>query len=170
MTRAGAGLRFGAVLVAALACAMPASAAPAHAVSPGAADPGAAPVSARGPIGTVGDAIPEPLHGLRGDSQRGRALVVDRRAGLCLLCHSGPFPEERSPGNLSTDLGGAGARWSEGQLRLRIVDPRRLNHDTLMPPYHRVDGLHRVGEAWRDRPLFTAQQVEDVVAFLMTLR
>jgi len=126
--------------------------------------------SSRGPMATVGDAIPKPLLGLRGDAQRGRALVVDRRAGLCLLCHRGPFPEERTPGDLSTDLAGAGSRWTEGQLRLRIVDAQRLNPDTLMPAYHRVDGLRRVGEAWRDRPLFTAQQVEDVVAFLVTLK
>lgn len=126
--------------------------------------------SSRRPMATVGDAMPEPLRGLRGDAQRGRALVVDRRVGLCLLCHRGPFPEERTPGDLSTDLTGAGSRWTEGQLRLRIVDAQRLNPDTIMPAYHRVDGLHRVGEAWRDRPLFTAQQVEDVVAFLVTLK
>lgn len=130
---------------------------------------GTAPWSRR-PMATAGDAMPEPLRGLRGDAQRGRALVVDRRVGLCLLCHRGPFPEERTPGDLSTDLAGAGSRWTEGQLRLRIVDAQRLNPDTIMPAYHRVDGLHRVGEAWRDRPLFTAQQVEDVVAFLVTLK
>lgn len=131
---------------------------------------GAAALSPHGPVAAVGDAIPEALQGLRGDAQRGRALVVDRRVGMCLLCHRGPFPEERTPGDLSTDLAGAGSRWTEGQLRLRIVDARRLNPDTIMPPYHRVAGLHRVGEAWRDRPLFTAQQVEDVVAFLVTLK
>lgn len=130
---------------------------------------GTVPLS-RGSIAMAGDAISEPLRGLRGDAQRGRALVVDRRVGLCLLCHRGPFPEERTPGDLSTDLAGAGSRWTEGQLRLRIVDAQRLSPDTVMPPYHRVDGLHRVGEAWRGRPLFTAQQVEDVVAFLVTLK
>ena len=135
-----------------------------------AADAGAATATTRGAVAVVGDAIAQPLQGLQGDAQRGRALVADRRVGLCLLCHRGPFPEERTPGDLSTDLAGAGSRWTAGQLRLRIVDARRLNPDTIMPPYHRVDGLHRVGEAWRDRPLFSAQQVEDVVAFLVTLK
>jgi len=118
----------------------------------------------------VGEAIPQALQGLVGDAARGRALVVDRRAGLCLLCHSGPFPEERFQGDLSTDLAGAGARWTPGQLRLRVVDARRLNPDSVMPAYHRTEGLHRVGSAWQGRTVFSAQQVEDVVAYLTTLK
>jgi L-cysteine S-thiosulfotransferase len=118
----------------------------------------------------VGDAIPRSLTGSTGDATRGRAIVVNRQVGLCLLCHAGPFPEERFQGTLAPDLGGAGARWSEGQLRLRLVDSRRLNPNTMMPSFHRIDGLTRVGAAWRDRPILTAQQVEDVVALLRTLR
>jgi sulfur-oxidizing protein SoxX len=89
---------------------------------------------------------------------------------MCLLCHGGPFPEERSPGNLATNLAGAGARWTAGQLRLRIVDSRRIDPQGIMPAYHRTQGLTRVGAAWAGRPLLSAQQVEDVVAFLLTLR
>lgn len=89
---------------------------------------------------------------------------------MCLLCHGGPFPEERSPGNLATNLAGAGARWTAGQLRLRIVDSRRIDPQGIMPAYHRTQGLTRVGAAWAGRPLLGAQQVEDVVAFLLTLR
>ena len=118
----------------------------------------------------VGDALPQPLQGLVGDAARGRALVTDRREGLCLLCHRGPFPEERFQGDLSTDLSGAGARWTPGQLRLRLTDAKRLNPDSVMPAYHRTDGLQRVGSAWQGRPVFSAQQVEDVVAFLASLK
>ena len=75
----------------------------------------------------VGDAIPKPLADKPGDAARGRAIVANRNVGLCLLCHSGPFPEERFQGTLSPSLAGAGGRWSEGQLRLRIVDAARLN-------------------------------------------
>jgi L-cysteine S-thiosulfotransferase len=117
----------------------------------------------------VGDAIPKPLTEMAGDAQRGRAIVADRQVGLCLLCHTGPFPGER-PSTLASNLSGAGSRWSEGQLRLRIVDARRLNPATIMPSYHRVDGLQRVGGAWQGKPVLDAQQVEDVVAFLRTLR
>jgi sulfur-oxidizing protein SoxX len=95
---------------------------------------------------------------------------LDRRLGACLLCHTGPFPEEKFQGDLAPDLSGAGSRWSEGQLRLRLVDATRLNPDTIMPPYYRVDGLVRVGSAWRGKPILTAEQIEDVVAFLLTLR
>jgi sulfur-oxidizing protein SoxX len=116
------------------------------------------------------DALPEPLTGAKGDPARGRAIVASRQVGLCLLCHGGPFPEERFQGNLAPDLTGAGKRWSEGQLRLRIVDSSRLNATTIMPAYHRTEGLVRVAPAWRGKPVLSAQQIEDVVAYLMTLR
>ncbi len=118
----------------------------------------------------VGDAIPASLTGAPGDAARGRAIVGSRTVGLCLLCHSGPFPEERFQGNMAPDLSGAGTRWSEGQLRLRIVDASRLNPRTIMPPFYRVDHLRRVPPAYRDKPVLTAAQVEDVVAYLMTLK
>ncbi len=121
------------------------------------------------PYEVVGDAIPESLTGVRGNPARGRAIVVDRQKGLCLLCHAGPFPEQRFQGNLAPDLTGAGTRWSEGQLRLKIVDSRRLNPATIMPPYYNMDGLVRVGRNWQDKPVLSAEQVEDVVAFLTTL-
>ena len=116
------------------------------------------------------DAIPESLTGAKGDPTRGRAIVASRQIGLCLLCHSGPFPEERFQGNLAPDLRGAGRRWSEGQLRLRIVDSGRLNPFTIMPAYHRTEGLVRVAPAYRGKPVLSAAQIEDVVAFLTTLR
>ena len=118
----------------------------------------------------VSDAIPASLTGKKGDPERGRAIVANRQLGLCLLCHSGPFPEERFQGTMAPDLSGAGARWSEGQLRLRIVDAGRLNAATIMPPYYRVDGLTRVLPAFRGKPILTAEQIEDVVAYLTTLR
>jgi len=126
-------------------------------------------------VSTVGvahaqDAIPRPLTGAKGDPARGRAIVANRQVGLCLLCHSGPFPDERFQGNLAPDLRGAGSRWSEGQLRLRVVDSSRLNPASIMPAYHRTEGLVRVAPAWRGKPVLTAEQIEDVVAFLVTLK
>jgi sulfur-oxidizing protein SoxX len=116
------------------------------------------------------EAIASPLTGTRGDPARGRAIVASRQVGLCLLCHRGPFPEERFQGNLAPDLRGAGARWSEGELRQRIVDSARINPATIMPAYHRTEGLVRVAPAWRGKPILTAEQVEDVVAYLRTLK
>jgi L-cysteine S-thiosulfotransferase len=115
------------------------------------------------------EAIPRSLTGAAGDPARGRAIVTNRQVGMCLLCHTGPFPEERFQGNLAPDLAGAGRRWSEGELRLRIVDSRRIDAATIMPAYHRTEGLVRVAPAWRGKPILSADQVEDVVAFLMTL-
>jgi sulfur-oxidizing protein SoxX len=115
------------------------------------------------------DSIPTSLTGSKGDPARGRAIVTNRHVGLCLLCHSGPFPEERFQGDLAPTLAGAGKRWTEGQLRLRIVDSTRVNPTTIMPSYHRTEGLVRVAPAWRGKPVLSAEQIEDVVAFLMTL-
>ncbi len=118
----------------------------------------------------VRDSIPESLTGTPGDAARGRAIVANRSTGLCLLCHSGPIPEERFQGNLAPSLAGAGARWSEGQLRLRIVDAARLVPDTIMPPYYRLDHLQRVARLFSDKTILSAEQVEDVVAYLATLK
>src|SRR5262245_36464975 len=118
----------------------------------------------------VGSAIPASLTGVPGDAARGRSIVLNRALGLCLLCHSGPFPEERFQGNLAPDLKGTGARLSTGELRMRMVDSRQLNADTIMPAYYALDGLNRVAPAYSGKPLLTAEQIEDVVAFLATLR
>lgn len=121
------------------------------------------------PYEIVGDAIPNSLTGAPGDPARGRAIVI-KRESTCLLCHSGPFPEERFQGDLSPDLKGTGSRWSEGELRLRLVDATRLNPATIMPSYYRVDGLVRVAPNYRGKPILTAEQIEDVVAYLNTLK
>ena len=118
----------------------------------------------------VQDGIPQPLTSTRGDAARGRAIVANRSVGLCLLCHSGPFPEERFQGNLAPSLAEAGARWNEGELRLRIVDAARANPDSIMPPYFRTDGLRNVAKPFVGKTILSAQQVEDVVAYLATLK
>jgi L-cysteine S-thiosulfotransferase len=120
------------------------------------------------PYAVAGDAIPDTLTGTRGDAIRGRALTVER-SSTCILCHSGPFPELAFQGDLAPSLAGSGGRWSEGQLRLRLVDASRLNAATIMPSYYRVDGLSRVGASWRGKPILSAEQIEDIVAYLATL-
>ncbi|XUM24879.1 sulfur oxidation c-type cytochrome SoxX [Bradyrhizobium oligotrophicum S58] len=121
------------------------------------------------PFAITGDGIPHSLTGQSGDATRGRALVV-ARSSTCILCHSGPFPEARFQGDLAPSLAGAGSRSTIPQLRLRLVDASRLNPATIMPSYYRIDGLTRVATAWRDRPILSAEQIEDIVAYLATLR
>ena len=125
---------------------------------------------ATGPLASYrvsGDAIIAPLTAQGGDPARGREIFAGRDAN-CYLCHA--LPGGRFMGNLASPLAGIGTRLSEGQLRLRIVDPARLNRDTIMPSYYRVDGLNQVASAWRGKPILTAQQIEDTVAYLLTLR
>ena len=135
----------------------------------GLALPGNAAAQALQSYAVDGDAIAASLTGAPGDATRGRALVLNRLS-TCILCHSGPFPEEKFQGDLAPDLKGAGSRWSEGQLRLRLVEGSRLNPATIMPSYYRIDGLIRVGPAWRGKPILSAEQIEDIVAYLASLR
>ena len=116
-----------------------------------------------------GDVIREPLAPAPGDTARGRDILMGRD-GNCLLCHAVPETGARFMGNLALPLSGVGARLNAGQLRLRIVDSRRLNPETIMPSYYRVEGLNQVAATWRGKPVLTAQQVEDAVAYLLTLR
>jgi len=134
-----------------------------------AALPALATAQALAPYDIEGDGITSSLTGQPGDAVRGRALVAER-SSTCLLCHSGPLPEVRFQGDLAPNLARAGSRWSIAQLRLRLVDASKLNPATIMPSYYRVDGLIRVGRSFRDKPILTAEQIEDIVAYLATLR
>jgi sulfur-oxidizing protein SoxX len=116
------------------------------------------------------EAITTPLTAQAGDVNRGREIASSRQIGMCILCHQIPNSSDKFQGDIATQLAGAGARWSVPQLRLRVVDSRRLNADSVMPAYHKVAGLSRVGAPWRDKPILDAQQVEDVVAWLATLK
>lgn len=117
-----------------------------------------------------GDSIVNPLTATPGDAVKGRVIVASRQTGLCLLCHSGPFPEERFQGNLAPDIGLSIGRLSEAQLRARIVDPSRFNPDTIMPSYYRAEGLNRVASKFEGQPILSGQEIEDIVAFLVSLK
>lgn len=121
------------------------------------------------PYRVEGDAVPEPLTRVAGDAAQGREILAGRD-GNCLLCHAVPETGARFMGNVASPLSGVGARLSAGQLRLRIVDPSLVDRATIMPAYYRVQGLNRVAGAYRGKPILTAQQVEDTVAYLLTLR
>ena len=121
------------------------------------------------PYRVENDAIRGPLAAAPGDATRGREIVFGRESN-CLLCHVVPEAGTRAMGNLAQPLGGTGARLGEGRLRLQIVDSMRLNPQTIMPSYYRVDGMNQVAASLRGKPVLTAQQVEDVVAYLLTLR
>jgi len=116
-----------------------------------------------------GRSIPAPLTDTPGDPARGRQIAVDRTRGNCLACHALPVPE-RLQGNVGPDLAGVAGRLSPGEIRLRIVNPRAANPDTTMPAYFRVDGLYRVRADMVGRPVLTAAEIEDLIAYLATLR
>lgn len=125
---------------------------------------------ATAPAARAESSLPRPPGVAPGDPERGRELVADRQRGLCLLCHSAPVGDARQQGNLAPPLAGVGGRLDEAELRLRIHDSRRVNPASLMPAYGVADAAPRVAQAWRGKTIFSAQQIEDVVAWLVTLK
>ncbi|ANJ00761.1 sulfur oxidation c-type cytochrome SoxX [Polynucleobacter wuianus] len=117
----------------------------------------------------VNGVIDQPLTVIPGDALRGRTIVASRQTGLCLLCHSGPFPEERFQGNLAPELSSSVARYTAPQLRARIVDTSHFNSNTIMPAYYRTDLLNRVAPKFVGQTILSGQEIEDVVAFLLSL-
>jgi len=120
-------------------------------------------------IRVVGDGVPEPVAD-RGEASRGRALIVKREAANCVLCHAVPEPAVRFSGNVGPSLAGVASRLSVAQLRLRVADNMRVNPNTVMPSYYKIDGLDRVATQYSGKPVLSAQEVEDVVAWLGTLQ
>ncbi|MBM9595490.1 sulfur oxidation c-type cytochrome SoxX [Roseitranquillus sediminis] len=117
----------------------------------------------------VEGAIPQPLTDSPGNPARGRQIVRDLDKATCLICHPMPIPEEPNHGQIGPSLTGVGARYTPGELRLRLVDPKALNPDTVMPSYHRGEDLYRVLDRFENKPIYSAQEVEDVVAYLASL-
>ena len=110
------------------------------------------------------------MTGQPGDPANGRKLAINRKQGNRLACHVLPIPEQPFHGDVGPDLSEAGGTLSEGELRLRVVDSKVLNPDTIMPAFYRNDGFHRVLKQFQGKTVLSAQQVEDVVAYLMTLK
>lgn len=117
----------------------------------------------------VDGTIPSSLTGMPGDAENGRKVVINRKKGNCLACHKMPIPEEQFHGETGPDLAGVGATYSEADLRMRLVDPKALNPDTMMPSFYKT-GQHRVLKAFEGKTILSAQEVEDIVAYLMTLK
>nr|VFJ67918.1 MAG: sulfur oxidation c-type cytochrome SoxX [Candidatus Kentron sp. DK] len=114
--------------------------------------------------------IPDSLTGKPGDPDKGRALAIQRKKGNCLACHAMPIPEEEDHGNTGPDLAQVASRLTVPLLRLRVVDPKRVNPETMMQAFYKIDGLHRVAKKFQGKPILTAEEVEDVVAYLATLQ
>ena len=112
----------------------------------------------------------EPSSALTFGLLRGREVAFNRERGNCIVCHVMSGADARSHGNVGPSLEGVAGRLGEGQMRLRLIDSRRLNPASLMPSYYRVDGLTRVARQYAGKPVLAAQEIEDVLAYLMTLR
>jgi sulfur-oxidizing protein SoxX len=130
----------------------------------------ALPIFSQAQVVWTGDAVQTALSPNPGDPIKGRAIVTSRQAGLCILCHSGPFPEERFQGNLAPDLRLSIANLSAGQLRARLVDPTQSNPNTIMPAYFKIEHLQRVAPQFTGKTVLTGQEIEDVLAYLLTIK
>jgi len=118
----------------------------------------------------VGDGIPKSLTGKPGNAKKGRATAIHRKKGNCLACHTMPAPEQADHGNIGPDLNGVGSRYKLAELRLRLVSAKTLNPDTIMPSFYLKSGFHRVQKKWQGKTIISAQDVEDILAYLVTLK
>ena len=106
--------------------------------------------------------------GPAGDASRGRAVFAAREGGHCVLCHHAPGMAPH--GDVGPSLSGVGSRLSPDEIRFRIVDITRIQPEAVMPAFHRTSALSRVAPSYAGRPVLTAAQVEDLVAYLGSLR
>ncbi|MGX0877165.1 sulfur-oxidizing protein SoxX [Roseovarius sp. MBR-154] len=144
----------------------------------GAATGAAAADIAPGEVPFEDGAVTVSLTGVPGDAARGREVVGNKSLGNCVACHANsdmsdiPFHGEIGP-----MLDGVGERWSEAELRGIVANAKMMFPGSMMPSFYRVDGFTRPGNAYTGEaaddsfgPLLTAQQIEDVVAYLATLK
>lgn len=117
-----------------------------------------------------GNSIPQSFTGKSGNAQNGKKLFVHRKKGNCLTCHTAPIPEEQFHGKVGPDLAGVAERMSEGEIRLRIVDPKLSNPATPMMAFYKTHGLKQVNKKFIGKPMLNEQELEDIVAYLMTLK
>jgi sulfur-oxidizing protein SoxX len=122
--------------------------------------------------------IADSLTGTPGDPVAGREVLGSRSLGNCVACHQiTEMSDVPFHGEIGPMLDGAGSRWSEAELRGIVVNAKMMFPESLMPSFYRTDGYTRPGNAFTGEaadstfgPLLTAQQVEDVVAYLMTFK
>ncbi len=119
----------------------------------------------------VDDGVPQSLTGKPGDAERGRKVIINRKQGNCLACHAiSVLASEPFHGEIGPSLDGVAERYSEAQLRLILINAKAVFPDTIMPAFYRNDGFTRVMKKFRGKTILTAQQVEDVLAFLKALK
>jgi len=117
----------------------------------------------------VDDTIPASLTGKAGDAVNGKKVAINRKKGNCLACHAMPIPEQQFHGQTGPDLHGIGSHQSAAELRMRMVDAKVINPDTMMPSFYKT-GQHRVLKKFEGKTILSAQEVEDVVAYLLTIK
>jgi sulfur-oxidizing protein SoxX len=126
---------------------------------------------ARGTSPSEASGVTRSLTGALGDPQRGRATMINPDKGNCIACHRiAALSAEPAHGDLGPTLNNIASRYTEAQLRQLVINAQSLYPNTIMPAYHIADGLERVASAYAGKPILSADEVEDVVAFLKTLR
>ena len=117
-----------------------------------------------------GIAIKNSLTGKKGDPAAGRKVAAITNKGNCLACHELPIPEEQFHGKVGPNLTGVANRMTEGQIRMRVVNPKRTNPATIMPSFYKVDGLANVRKGFEGKPMLSGEEIEDLVAYLSSLK
>ena len=122
-------------------------------------------------LDVVDGALPKSLTSAPGSADAGQQVFLNRTLGNCLACHQvSSLKSEEFHGQVGPSLDGVASRYSEAQLRLIVANPKLIFADTVMPAFYRNEGLNRVRPEFVGKSILTAAQVEDVVAFLETLK
>ncbi len=116
-------------------------------------------------------AVTASLTGVAGDAANGRKLFANRKLGNCLACHqNNDYLEQAFHGEVGPPLTGVADRWEEAELRGIVSNPKNTFEGTIMPAFYRTSGFFRNMEKFEGKSILTAQDVEDVVAYLLTLK
>ena len=119
----------------------------------------------------VNGTIPKSLTGKSGNAAKGEKLTINRKKGNCLACHAiSALAKQPFHGNVGPPLNGVGNRLTAAEIRMRIVNPKAVNPNTIMPAFYKSDGFHRLQKKWKGKTIIGAQDVEDIVAYMLTLK
>ncbi|MBU2935323.1 MULTISPECIES: sulfur oxidation c-type cytochrome SoxX [Pacificibacter] len=129
-------------------------------------------------VAYVDGAIADSLTGVAGNAEKGREILTSKSLGNCVACHAAEAYEDISfHGEIGPMLDGVGSRWEEAEVRGIVANAKMTFEGTIMPAFYKTNGYIRPGDAYTGKaatgdlpPLLSAQQIEDVVAYLMTLK
>ncbi|MHA1546132.1 MAG: sulfur oxidation c-type cytochrome SoxX [Alphaproteobacteria bacterium] len=119
----------------------------------------------------VDDGVPVSLTGQAGDAASGMKIMINRKQGNCLACHViSKMSNQPFHGEIGPSLDGVAGRYNEAQFRLILANSKKVFDGTIMPAFYRDEGFSRTAKKFKGKTILSAKQIEDVIAFLLTMK